>query len=106
MPPAPGGRFPPSPLTTHPQFPFPRLATLAISPILRPFPAGSWRNRPLSDPELIFFTLTSLGLALGCFAIIWARISRKQICILVGRCLFLATLCLLPASGVGAATGY
>src|SRR5947209_7794873 len=47
--------------------------------------------------------LTIVGLLLGCCAISWARTSRKQARIFLGRCLFVGTLIFLGASGSVAA---
>jgi hypothetical protein len=57
----------------------------------------------LADLEAVFLGLTLLGLLLGGLAIAWARTSRKQIWILLGRCLFIATLLLLAGGGIMAA---
>ena len=57
----------------------------------------------MANLELGFFALTLTGLVLGCWGIAWARTSRRQACILIGRCVFVSTLLMLGGSGVLAA---
>ena len=57
----------------------------------------------MADLEIVFLGLTIFGLLLGCLAITLARMSRKQMWILFGRCLFIATLLLLAGGGIVAA---
>ena len=57
----------------------------------------------MANLEIGLLMLTIVGLLLGCCAISWARTSRKQARIFLGRCLFVGTLIFLGASGSVAA---
>jgi hypothetical protein len=60
----------------------------------------------LDNLELAFLASTVVGLALGCLSIAWARTSEKPVFVLLGRCLFVATLLFLGGSGVLAALNH
>jgi hypothetical protein len=57
----------------------------------------------LANLEIGFLVLTLIGLILGCWSILWVRASRRQGLVFLGRCLFIATLLFLGASGILAA---
>jgi hypothetical protein len=60
----------------------------------------------LANPEIAFLALTLIGFALGCWAIAWARTSRRSTRVLLGRLLFVLTLFFVASAGVVAALDY